>query len=128
MFSKSIITGSLALVAAAAFSASSAQAQTLFASAQNPAYPQYQATQDDQSADDAQLDRRLQRQIVAYATNEAPSTFIIDTPHTFSFRARQRPGRSATAVGVGREGFAWAGVRHRRAQGRVAGLVSAVRR
>ena len=112
MFSKSIITGSLALVAAAAFSASSAQAQTLFASAQNPAYPQYQATQDDQSADDAQLDRRLQRQIVAYATNEAPGTVVIDTPHTYLYFVLGNGQAVRYGIGVGREGFTWAGVQH----------------
>lgn len=111
--SKSVITGSLtALIAAAAFSVGSAQAQTLFASAQNPAYPQYEATAtDDQDANDAQLDPRLQRQIVAYASNEAPGTVVIDTPHTFLYYVLGNGQAIRYGIGVGREGFTWSGVK-----------------
>lgn len=111
MFSKSIITGSFAaLIAAAALSVGSAQAQPLFASAQSQSFPQYQAMPDDDAAD-AQLDPRLQRQIVAYATNEAPGTVVIDTPHTFLYYVLGNGRAIRYGIGVGREGFTWSGVK-----------------
>src|SRR5579884_4185444 len=35
--------------------------------------------------EDAALDPRLRRQVVAYPTDEAPGTIIIDTPHTYLY-------------------------------------------
>src|SRR5579864_1073108 len=81
MSTKFFTTSSLtALVAAAALSCSTAQAQQQ----QQLAYgqQQYAPTEQNDQAEDAQLDPRLQRQIVNYAGNEAPGTIIIDTPHT----------------------------------------------
>ena len=112
MFSKSIATGSLtALIAAAALSCSAAQAQPLFASAQSQTFPQYQAMPDEQDATDAQLDPRLRRQVVAYATNEAPGTIVIDTPHTFLYFVLGSGKAIRYGIGVGREGFTWSGVK-----------------
>ena len=61
--------------------------------------------------DDAQLDPRLQRQVVAYATNEAPGTVIIDTPHTFLYYVLGNGQAIRYGIGVGREGFTWSGVK-----------------
>jgi len=109
MFSKSIATGSLtALIAAAALSCSAAQAQQRFA--YNSA-PQYAPTVQDDAAEDAQLDPRLRRQVVAYATNEAPGTIVIDTPHTFLYFVLGSGKAIRYGIGVGREGFTWSGVK-----------------
>src|SRR5262245_54311536 len=53
----------------------------------------------------------LRRQIVSYRTNEAPGTVIIDTPNTYLYLVL--PGGKAMryGIGVGREGFTWAGVK-----------------
>jgi lipoprotein-anchoring transpeptidase ErfK/SrfK len=99
-----------ALIAAAAFSCGTAQAQSLFASVQ-PSYPQYQATQTDDDVADTQRDPRLQRQIVSYATNEAPGTVIIDTPHTVLYFVLGNGRAIRYGIGVGREGFTWSGVK-----------------
>jgi lipoprotein-anchoring transpeptidase ErfK/SrfK len=104
-------TGSLtALIAAAALSCSAAQAQQRFAF-NSPSAPQYAPTVQDEAAEDAQLDPRLQRQTVAYATNEAPGTVVIDTPHTFLYFVLGNGQAIRYGIGVGREGFTWSGVK-----------------
>ena len=53
---------------------------------------------------------RLRRQVVNYATPEAPGTIIIDTPNTSVLRVGG--GKAIRyGVGVGGEGFAWSGVK-----------------
>jgi lipoprotein-anchoring transpeptidase ErfK/SrfK len=107
MFTK--FTTAAALIAAAALSCSAAQAQQLFAF-NSPSAPQYAPAVQDDAAEDAQLDPRLQRQVVAYATNEAPGTIVIDTPHTVLYFVLGGGQAIRYGIGVGREGFTWAGV------------------
>jgi lipoprotein-anchoring transpeptidase ErfK/SrfK len=68
----------------------------------------------DQSLSDAQdenaLPAELRRQIVAYPTQEAPGTIVIDTPHTYLYYVLGGGRAIRYAIGVGREGFTWAGV------------------
>ena len=65
---------------------------------------------DDQD-ENAQLPARLQRQIVAYSSREAPGTVIIDTLHTHLFYMLGNGKAVRYGIGVGREGFTWSGVR-----------------
>ncbi|HEX3710030.1 MAG TPA: L,D-transpeptidase [Pseudolabrys sp.] len=102
-----------ALVAAAALLMSAAaRAQTPVAyyppAAQQYAPAAQNGTDPDQ---DAQLDPRFQRQIVNYATNEAPGTVIIDTPHTYLYLVLGNGQAIRYGIGVGREGFTWSGVK-----------------
>ena len=46
-----------------------------------------------------------------YATNEAPGTVIIDTPHTFLYYVLGNGKAIRYGIGVGREGFTWSGVK-----------------
>ncbi len=108
--------GSLtALIAAAALLCGAAQAEPLFdflnAPAQSQVVPQYAPTEQNEPDEDAQLDPRLQRSIVDYASNEAPGTVIIDTPHTFLYFVLGNGKAIRYGIGVGREGFAWWGVK-----------------
>ena len=48
--------------------------------------------------------------MVAYATQEAPGTIVIDTPHTYLYYVLGGGRAIRYAIGVGREGFAWSGV------------------
>ncbi len=68
----------------------------------------------DQSVDDAQdesaLPAELRRQLVAYPTQEAPGTVVIDTPHTFLYYVVGGGRAIRYAIGVSREGFTWSGV------------------
>jgi lipoprotein-anchoring transpeptidase ErfK/SrfK len=51
----------------------------------------------------------LQRQVVNYATNEAPGTIVIDTPHTFLYLVLGNGKALRYGIGVGRQGFTWSG-------------------
>jgi lipoprotein-anchoring transpeptidase ErfK/SrfK len=110
MSKKSLSYGLTALLAAAALSCGTAQAQQQVAYGQQAA-PQYAVTAPDEAADDAQLDPRLQRQMVAYNTTEAPGTIVIDTPHTYLYLVLGNGQAIRYGIGVGREGFTWAGVK-----------------
>lgn len=63
------------------------------------------------SEEDAALDPRLRRQVVAYPTDEAPGTIIIDTPHTYLYFVLGNGRALRYGIGVGREGFTWSGVK-----------------
>ncbi len=100
-----------------------AQAQTLgYAPMQTPGYPQDQtysqgyanqgyATDEPQVADeDAALPDRLRRQIVSFDRNEPAGTIVIDTANTYLYYVLGNGRAMRYGVGVGREGFTWAGV------------------
>jgi lipoprotein-anchoring transpeptidase ErfK/SrfK len=52
---------------------------------------------------------RFKRQVVAYYSNEAPGTIVIDTPNTFLYFVLGSNRALRYGIGVGREGFTWAG-------------------
>ena len=52
---------------------------------------------------------RLKRQVVNYATREAPGTIIIDTPNTYLYYVLGNGQAIRYGIGVGREGFTWSG-------------------
>jgi lipoprotein-anchoring transpeptidase ErfK/SrfK len=114
MFKKSALLGSL--IAVATFG--TAQAEPLFAFLTNePAQvqqvaPQYAPMDQADVGEDAQLDPRLQRQVVNYATREAPGTIVIDTPNTYLYLVLGNGQAMRYGIGVGREGFTWAGVKN----------------
>jgi lipoprotein-anchoring transpeptidase ErfK/SrfK len=51
----------------------------------------------------------LRRQIVRYATTEAPGTIIIDPAHTYLYFVLGGGTAIRYGIGVGREGFTWSG-------------------
>jgi lipoprotein-anchoring transpeptidase ErfK/SrfK len=53
---------------------------------------------------------RLRRQVVDYATREAPGTIVIDTPNTYLFLVLGNGKALRYGIGVGREGFTWSGI------------------
>jgi lipoprotein-anchoring transpeptidase ErfK/SrfK len=117
MSNKLFTTASVAaLIAAAAFTTpASAQSLFSFLAPHQQAAPAPQAiapapvAEDDAAMDEA-MDPRLQRQIVAYPTLEAPGTIIVDTPHTFLYLVLGDGKAMRYGIGVGREGFTWSGV------------------
>jgi lipoprotein-anchoring transpeptidase ErfK/SrfK len=105
---------SSAIVLGAVIAANSAQAQTFAYFPQQQYAPQQQQdTQplatDEGVSEDAQLDPRLQRQIVDYRTSEAPGTIIVDTPNTYLYLVLGDGKAMRYGIGVGREGFTWSG-------------------
>lgn len=56
-----------------------------------------------------ELPARLRRQVVNYATREAPGTIIIDTPNTYLYLVMGNGQAMRYGIGVGRDGFTWSG-------------------
>ncbi len=59
--------------------------------------------------EDAQLSDRLRRQIVRYDSNQPVGTIVIDTANTYLYYVLGGGRAIRYGVGVGREGFTWAG-------------------
>jgi lipoprotein-anchoring transpeptidase ErfK/SrfK len=81
----------------------------LLAAPQMQAAPQLQAPEIEEEA--VQTPARFKRQIVNYATHEAPGTIVIDTPNTYLYFVLGNGKAVRYGIGVGREGFTWAGVK-----------------
>jgi lipoprotein-anchoring transpeptidase ErfK/SrfK len=109
-----IVLGALA-VGTLAFSASAGAAPLpLFPFIMTPpvqsAPPQATAPQDDEDRNVTELPARLKRQVVSYASREAPGTIIIDTPNTYLYLVMGNGQAMRYGIGVGRDGFTWSGV------------------
>jgi lipoprotein-anchoring transpeptidase ErfK/SrfK len=72
--------------------------------------PQIEAAPPEDQGTTAQLPARLRRQIVSYATREAPGTVIIDTPNTYLYYVLGNGQAIRYGIGVGRDGFTWSGM------------------
>ena len=68
------------------------------------------ALRDDDAAASAVESPRLRRQVVDYATREAPGTIVIDTPNTYLYLVLGGGKALRYGIGVGRDGFTWSGV------------------
>ena len=71
-----------------------------------------QAPVDEGTDDSAELPARFKRQVVDYRTSEAPGTIVIDTPNTYLYLVLGSGRAMRYGIGVGREGFTWAGVQN----------------
>jgi lipoprotein-anchoring transpeptidase ErfK/SrfK len=94
--------GALVLVAAAALWSAPVRAEPV---------PYYAPTVSSQSDDAAEVPAHLRRQVIAYATHEAPGTIVIDTPNTSLYYVLGGGKAIRYGIGVGREGFTWSGVK-----------------
>ncbi|HEX2654302.1 MAG TPA: L,D-transpeptidase [Xanthobacteraceae bacterium] len=56
-----------------------------------------------------ELPAQFRRQLVDYRTKEPPGTLVIDTPNTFLYLILGNGKALRYGIGVGREGFTWAG-------------------
>jgi lipoprotein-anchoring transpeptidase ErfK/SrfK len=72
--------------------------------------PRYQAPQADNESAVLEQPARFKRQIVSYASREAPGTIIIDTPNTYLYLIMGNGQAMRYGIGVGRDGFTWSGV------------------
>jgi lipoprotein-anchoring transpeptidase ErfK/SrfK len=57
-----------------------------------------------------ELSPELRRQVVSYATREPPGTVIVDTANTYLYFVLGGGKAIRYGIGVGRDGFTWAGV------------------
>jgi lipoprotein-anchoring transpeptidase ErfK/SrfK len=62
------------------------------------------------SEDAIEMPAHLRRQVVTYPTHEAPGTVVVDTPNTYLYLILGNGQAIRYGIGVGREGFTWAGV------------------
>jgi len=111
-----------ALIFTPALTATSAMAQSLgYATATPSLFPSDDTagtlvappsviTEDDNDGSSSVLPDRLRRTVVAYNGHEAPGTVVIDTPNTVLYYVLGGGRAIRYGVGVGREGFTWAGV------------------
>src|SRR5690348_6654719 len=78
---------------------------------QDPSYSQGYVNDEPQAADeDAQLPDRLRKQIVSFDQSEPAGTIVIDTGSTYLYYVLGSGRAIRYGVGVGRQGFTWAGV------------------
>ena len=91
---------------------SSAHAQSLgYAPQDQSAFPQGYVGGDAAVQDeDSVLPDHLRRQVVSFDRNEAPGTIVIDTGNTVLYYVLGGGRAIRYGVGVGRQGFTWAGV------------------
>ena len=64
-----------------------------------------------ETEDAAPLPGKFKRQVVSYPTHEAPGTVVIDTPNTYLYLVLGNGKALRYGIGVGREGFTWAGTK-----------------
>jgi len=57
----------------------------------------------------AQVDPAFLRKDVSYATNEGPGTIVVDPANHYLYHVEEGGRATRYGVGVGREGFVWAG-------------------
>jgi lipoprotein-anchoring transpeptidase ErfK/SrfK len=100
-----------AAVAATVSTSAAASPLSLFPFEQ-PQAPQAAAYAPVETDETASLPSRFKRQVVSYATAEAPGTIIIDTPNTYLYLVLGNGRALRYGIGVGREGFTWAGTKH----------------
>ena len=74
-----------------------------------PPYEPPAATMPQEPDDGIAEPSRFKRQIVDYRTNESAGTVIVDTPHTYLYYVLGNGKAIRYGIGVGREGFTWAG-------------------
>jgi len=104
-FTRAAAFGAFAISAVAFSGSASAAPQTppfpfLFLPPMQQQYappPAVEAAPSDDESATFELPARLRRQVVSYATQEAPGTIIIDTPHTYLYLVLGNGQRCATA-------------------------------
>ena len=64
----------------------------------------------DSADEDSVLPERMRRTVVNFDTSEAPGTIVIDTGNTYLYYVLGGGRAIRYGVGVGRQGFTWAGV------------------
>ena len=105
-----LITAALAS-ALCATSAAAAAPLSLFPF-ERPQAPQVTAYAPVETEQAIERPSRFKRQVVPYATAEAPGTIIVDTPNTYLYLVLGNGQALRYGIGVGRDGFTWAGVKH----------------
>jgi lipoprotein-anchoring transpeptidase ErfK/SrfK len=103
--------GALAIGAVAFSTPAAAAPPTLFPFMMVPVQPAYAPiVRDESQGGSFEQPARFKRQVVNYATREAPGTVIVDTPNTYLYYVLGNGQAIRYGIGVGRDGFTWSGV------------------
>jgi lipoprotein-anchoring transpeptidase ErfK/SrfK len=105
--------GALAVGTVAFSGTASAAPLSLFPFIMTPPTQSAPPVQAERSQDEGtviEMPARLKRQVVSYATREAPGTIIIDTPNTYLYYVLGNGQAIRYGIGIGRDGFTWSGV------------------
>jgi lipoprotein-anchoring transpeptidase ErfK/SrfK len=114
-FRRAAAFGAMAIGAVALSGAAAAAPLQLFPFIEAPPAqwappPAVQSAPSEDQGVTTELPARLKRQIVSYATREAPGTIVIDTPNTYLYFVMGGGQAIRYGIGVGRDGFTWSGV------------------
>jgi lipoprotein-anchoring transpeptidase ErfK/SrfK len=114
-FRRAVAFGAMAIGAVALSGAAAAAPLQLFPFIEAPPAqwappPVVQSAPSEDQGVTTELPARLRRQIVSYATREAPGTIVIDTPNTYLYFVMGGGQAIRYGIGVGRDGFTWSGV------------------
>jgi lipoprotein-anchoring transpeptidase ErfK/SrfK len=112
---RAVAFGAMAIGAVALSGAAAAAPLQLFPFIEAPPAqwappPAVQSAPSEDQGVTTELPARLKRQIVSYATREAPGTIVIDTPNTYLYFVMGGGQAIRYGIGVGRDGFTWSGV------------------
>ena len=105
-------TAAAVVVIAAASSFASTASASPFRPFGQPGQSAPMMQADEGTDDGAELPARFKRQVVDYRTSEAPGTIVIDTPSTYLYLVLGNGRAMRYGIGVGREGFTWAGTQN----------------
>jgi len=105
-------TAAAVVVIAAASSFASTASASPFRPFGQPGQSAPMMQADEGTDDGAELPARFKRQVVDYRTSEAPGTIVIDTPNTYLYLVLGNGRAMRYGIGVGREGFTWAGTQN----------------
>ena len=108
-----VALGLLAIGGMAFSSSAAASPLPLFPFVMTPpvqsAPPPVQAAPSEDEGPAVETPARFRRQVVNYATREAPGTVIIDTSNTYLYYVLGGGQAIRYGIGVGRDGFTWSG-------------------
>ena len=77
-----------------------------------PVQPEQQLAYEPATPARPAMDPMFEKHEVDYQTSEAPGTVVIDTPSKFLYLVEGNGRALRYGIGVGKPGFAWAGVKH----------------
>ncbi|QLL63986.1 L,D-transpeptidase (plasmid) [Sinorhizobium mexicanum] len=111
---RAIVLGSTATALAGCATTAQSPEQTAILAEPAPVAPlMYAALPTEQfpvpAVDISQIDPRFWRQDIDYETDEKTGTLIVDTPNKYLYHVHSGGRATRYGIGVGREGFAWAG-------------------
>ncbi len=103
--------GAALVLSAASFWSTNAQSQALTYQSNVGGAAQYSPAASDSGSSADEVSARFRRRVVDYPSREASGTIIVDTRNTYLYFVLGGGKAIRYGIGVGREGFTWAGTK-----------------